>query len=118
MCGLPTNPNENGNRIALDGHSLKPFLKSPMDGQWDGPLVALSCIYGQYPVERDEPGKKEDQHFTVRSRRWRYILCNNGEEELYNHQNDPHEWHNLADDRKYADIKKNLKHTLLQLTGL
>ena len=118
MCGLPTNPNENGNRIALDGHSLKPFLISPSDGQWDGPSVALSCIYGQYPVERDEPGKKEDQHFTVRSRHWRYILCNNGEEELYNHQNDPHEWHNLADDRKYADIKKNLKHTLLQLTGL
>ena len=34
-------------------------------------------------------------HFSVRSRRYRYTLCGNGEEELYDHQRDPHEWTNL-----------------------
>jgi len=76
---------------------------------WEGPDVALSCIYGEYPVGRDEPGKVTEQHYTVRSRNWRYVFCNNGEEELYDHRSDPHEWHNLAQDDSHLQIKEELK---------
>jgi len=31
----------------------------------------------------------------VRDKRWRYIRYADGSEELYDHQNDPNEWHNL-----------------------
>ena len=36
------------------------------------------------------------QHYAIRTDRYRYILYNNGKEELYDHQNDPNEWNNLV----------------------
>ena len=40
----------------------------------------------------------------IRSERWRYIRYADGSEELYDHQDDPHEWTNLAGNPKYAAI--------------
>ena len=40
----------------------------------------------------------------VRSKRWRYIRYSDGSEELYDHQNDPWEWNNLAADSKYESV--------------
>ncbi|DAC23308.1 MAG TPA: DUF4976 domain-containing protein, partial [Candidatus Poseidoniales archaeon] len=45
---------------------------------------------------------------SVRSRQHRYIHYADGSEELYDHDNDPHEWNNLASDDGYADTKKRL----------
>ncbi|WP_114749393.1 sulfatase [Pleomorphovibrio marinus] len=42
---------------------------------------------------------------SVRSERWRYIRYANGEEELYDHQNDTHEHTNLAKDDSYKEVK-------------
>ena len=63
---------------ALDGHSLAPLLDDP-DAPW--PHVALTTF---------GPG-----NHTVRSRRWRYTRYADGSEELYDHDADPREWHNL-----------------------
>ncbi len=52
-----------------------------------------------------EPGMKSDdvaitthgfKNHAVRSDRWRYIRYADGSEELYDHQNDPYEWTNVA----------------------
>jgi arylsulfatase A-like enzyme len=56
-------------------------------------------------------------NFSVRSRDWRYILCENGEEELYDHRSDPHEWTNLAEDARFAEVKNSLRKHLMQLAG-
>ncbi len=96
LCGLPENPNQNGNGVSLDGFSLRPLLINPGKGEWEGPDVALSAIYGTVPVEIGEPGKIENQHFTLRSADWRYVQYSNGDEELYNHKTDPQEWENAA----------------------
>jgi len=40
--------------------------------------------------------------------RYRYIRYRNGEEELYDHLADKHEWHNLAEHSQYASIKDRL----------
>lgn len=40
----------------------------------------------------------------IRSEHWRYIVYADGSEELYNLQNDPHEWDNLAGQPQYAEI--------------
>ena len=40
--------------------------------------------------------------------RWRYIRYEDGSEELYDHDADPNEWTNLADDPKHTETKQKL----------
>jgi hypothetical protein len=54
-------------------------------------------------------------HFSVRSRRYRYTLCGNAEEELYDHENDPNEWTNLAGKLEQAETKKRLREELMAI---
>jgi arylsulfatase A-like enzyme len=102
LCGLPEHPNRSGSNKPLEGHSLRPLLEDPENGRWDGPPVAFMGI-------RDG---KEDPHFSVRSERYRYTLCANGEEELYDHDRDPHEWTNLAGDPEHAETRKKLRNEM------
>ena len=48
-----------------------------------------------------------DRNF-VRTERWRYTSYEDGEE-LYGHDNDSNEWHNLADNPKYVETKDRLR---------
>jgi choline-sulfatase len=114
LCGLGADPNRDGNGERLNGCSMRPFLIDPVDGRWEGPAVALSVIEGGDAVEIGEIAPVARQHFTVRSRHWRYCLWNNGEEELYDHRTDPHEWHNLAARPEHTQIKQQLRQQLLQ----
>lgn len=104
LCGLDKNPNAGTNGYPLDGYSIRPFLHDPYRGRWRGPAVALSMIGGW--------GRA--LNFSVRSRDWRYVLCENGEEELYDHRKDPHEWTNLAQDTRFTDVKNSLRNHLIQ----
>ncbi|MBL4701493.1 MAG: DUF4976 domain-containing protein [Phycisphaeraceae bacterium] len=103
FCGLNQSPNVQTHGHPLDGFSLAPLLDDPQ-GSWDGPPVALSSVRGQSGV-----------HHAVRSERYRYILCQNGEEELYDHQSDPHEWENFSQHPEYQQIKSELRQELLKL---
>ena len=58
------------------------------------------------------------QNFTLRTKRWRYIRYYNGMEELYDHDNDPHEWTNLAENPEFAQQKEQLFKQLKNQTGL
>lgn len=83
LCNLDSKPE-------LDGVSLRPLLNNP-EKKWDRPAIT-------------EYGRGQ---FAVRSQRWRYIRYQDGTEELYDHDNDPREWNNLASDSKYEDVKKD-----------
>jgi hypothetical protein len=48
----------------------------------------------------------------VRSERHRYIRYAAGDEELYDHATDPHEWTNLAQRPELAAVKSELAHWL------
>ena len=85
LCGLPANP-------ANEGHSLRPVLDDPVAADW--PYVALTT-YG-----RNNHG--------VRDERYRYIRYEDGSEELYDHEDDAHEWNNVAADPTYEEIKQRL----------
>jgi arylsulfatase A-like enzyme len=116
FCGLPKEPNKSGNGIPLDGFSIKPLVDDPKNGNWDGPSVALIALApNETHMSKSIMGEVDRQHYAVRSERWRYVLCNNGEEELYDHKNDPNEWTNLASDIKYRGVKNKLKDELLLL---
>ncbi len=84
LCGLP-------NKAELDGRSLVPLLKDPQT-EWNFPAIT-TYDFAEYSIRTEE---------------WRYIRYIDGSEELYDHENDPEEWTNLADDPAYAAIKQDL----------
>ncbi|TWT68605.1 Choline-sulfatase [Crateriforma conspicua] len=86
-CNLPAPPQE------LEGVSLASTLKHPSD-------ATDRTVYLPYMV----PGE-----YAVMNRNWRYIHYDDKNQELYNVQEDPHEWNNLATDPQYADIITKLR---------
>ncbi len=84
LCKLPEKKN-------LAGRSIVPLLKKP-ETKWEFPSVTTHG-FGNH---------------AVRSEQYRYIHYNDGSEELYDHNADPHEWTNLAKDAKFASVKENL----------
>ncbi len=87
----------------LQGKSLVPLFDDPR-GKWKEAAFAQ--------VTR---GKLMGR--TVRTEHWRYTEWDDGKKgtELYDWDNDPHEWTNLADDPAYADTVKRLKELLKQM---
>ena len=98
LCQLPTNTRKNEKGHDLDGHSLKPLLKNPANGQWSGPSSALTALYKWRT--KYEPSKES---YSLRSRDFRYIRYENGKEELYDTRVDPLEWKNVAASDEYSD---------------
>lgn len=47
-------------------------------------------------------------NYSLRDDQWRYTRYFDGTEELYDHNNDPNEWNNLAEAPEAAAIKKEL----------
>jgi len=84
LCGLQAKPE-------LDGLSLAPLLKNP-DAKWRHPSLTTH----------------ERGNHALRTERWRYIRYHDGTEELYDHENDPNEWTNLADKPQYAAVRKEM----------
>jgi len=103
-------------RHHLDGFSLRPLLEHPEAGKWSGPPFTIAASASKVPVEQDQPARAADQHFSLRSKRYRYIRCRNGEEELYDHQNDPNEWTNCIELPELQSVisrfRSQLDHTL------
>ncbi len=111
-CNLPGSPNSHGNNRELDGFSLVSLLEDPVLGNWEGPSVALTAVCSQQELEVNQPGLKDQQQYSIRSDRYRYILYRNGEEELYDQRYDPFEWFNLASDPSYSVLKEELRERL------
>ena len=76
---------------AHDGVSLVPLLQNPR-AEWQRPAVI----------------EFKRGNAAVRSQRYRYIRYRDGGEELYDHQSDPHEWHNLAVLQEHQGTKRKL----------
>jgi arylsulfatase A-like enzyme len=88
LCGLPA-------AAGLDGQSLVPLLRNPAL-EWNRPALTT---HGR-------------GNHALRSERWRYIRYANGDEELYDHANDPNEWTNLAGRPEFAAVKAELAKSL------
>lgn len=49
------------------------------------------------------------KNYGVRSERYRYIVYEDGSDELYDHAKDKWEWRNLATDPEYASVKEQMR---------
>jgi uncharacterized sulfatase len=89
----------------LEGKSLVPLLTKP-DAAWNRP--AYSQV--QRGTDQTPPGPPV-MGYSVRTERWRYSEWDHGKlgSELYDHENDPHEYRNLAKDSAYADKVLEMK---------
>jgi len=105
LCNLQGDTRKNNQGAPLDGFSMRPLLANPQAGNWDGPDGALTMRFAG-PQNNNVPAK---QHWAYRTERYRYIVYNDGNEELYDHSNDPHELRNLADNPEYASLKAQYK---------
>ena len=84
LCGVPRRDN-------LDGQSLVPLLKNG-ESEWNHPALTAH-------------GKG---NYSVRTERWRFTRYENGDEELYDHDADPMEWKNLANETSLAAVREEL----------
>jgi len=75
----------------LDGKSLIPLLRKP------------NRLTNRAVITTFDPG-----NVSLRTQRWRYIRYADGSEELYDHNNDPNEWANLANSPEYEKVKEKL----------
>ena len=90
LCDLPQ-------PAMLEGASLVSLLKDP-NRTWERPAL-VTYLPGNHAL-CDE--------------RWRYIRYADGSEELYDHDNDPNEWTNLADKPDFASMTTELASSLPQ----
>lgn len=82
----------------LDGKSMRPLL-SDANAEWKD--FAITQIH-------HSPDK---QGYSLRNKKWRYTEWNRGKagRELYNHENDPEEITNLAENPEYADLIESMR---------
>jgi len=90
LCGL-----EKPETHSLDGVDLTPVIRGKTTSR-GRPVLST---YGR-------------GNHSIRSRRYRYIRFRNGQEELYDHQHDPHEWNNRVADPDLAGVRERLKRQL------
>jgi len=98
LCGLPMPK-------GLQGHSLARFLVNPA-ATWDNP--AFTVMLRNHLLAK-----------SVRTRQWRYTEWDQGRRgaELYDHDRDPMELRNLADERKHAATVGMLRKQLQSIPG-
>ena len=95
LCGLPAPSN-------LDGKSLKPLLDNPK-AEWDKP--ALTQVTRGTPTQTNAPTTKPSVvGRSIRTEQYRFTEWNSGDKgiELYDHDSDPGELKNLANDAAHA----------------
>ena len=76
----------------VEGPSLVNLLRDPM-ASWDHPAISTEGY----------------MNHAVRTQKYRYIRYDDGSEELYDHDNDPNEWTNLAKRPELANVIESLK---------
>jgi arylsulfatase A-like enzyme len=96
LCGLPK-------AQGIEGHSLVPLLNNP-NARWDYPAFTVTVYQGVL-------GK------SVRTERWHYAEWDEGRAGamLFDHNKDPHELKNLAQDPAYAKTVQEMKRLLVRL---
>ncbi|MEO1512221.1 MAG: sulfatase/phosphatase domain-containing protein [Planctomycetota bacterium] len=63
----------------------------------------------------EDENRAARQHWSIRTERYRYVRYNSGAIELYDHADDPNEWHNLAGEPAHAPAVARLDALLREM---
>ena len=107
LCGLSNATTKNDKGHTLDGHSMRPLLEDPENGTWTGPASVLTALY-KWRMKYDP----SQESYSLRAKDWRYIRYENGAEELYATNEDPHEWTSLAGKDGYQETLASFRKQL------
>lgn len=88
LAGLPAPPN-------IEAESIYTLLENP-ERKWEKPAITTWARNNHAIVSRD----------------YRYIHYEDGSEELYDLNEDPNEWYNVAGEEKYSFVKSELSQYL------
>jgi arylsulfatase A-like enzyme len=91
-CGAPVD-------LTVIYPTLVELCGLPPNHENDGLSVAAQVRDPARTVDRPALMTYGFNNHAVRTERWRYIRYSDGSEELYDHDRDPHEWHNLLPPR-------------------
>jgi arylsulfatase A-like enzyme len=120
LCGLDADNRKNDKGAPLDGFSMKGLIADPVNGEWNGPEGALTMIWGgeeaRVRFTREDQKSAASQNWSLRTKKWRYIIYNNGSEELYDHDTDPNEWDNVVAD--HPGVAAAMKAEVQRMTGM
>ena len=94
----------------LHGKSLRPLLDNPK-ATWAKPAITQ--------VTRARGRQNQIMGYSVRTERWRYTEWDDGRRgtELYDHNKDPREHANLANDPEYAKTVEEMKRLLSEVAA-
>lgn len=110
LCNLKGIPND------LSGESLLPLLKDPSTSLHEDAYTMLKRITYPKGWSLDVKMKPVSEFAgrSIRNARYRYTEWDEGNKggELYDYQNDPHEFNNLYNNPKYKKIQAELKKKL------
>ncbi len=90
-------------------------LRSP--GRLSGLSLVPQLVQPSSSSKRRVLTTFDANNYALTGERWKYIRYADESEELYDHQADPHEWHNLANDPQHASLKQELRQSLPQQSG-
>jgi len=102
MCGLSAPP-------GLEGLSFVPLLSTP-ESPWK--QAAFTVVSRGINIDATKKLDATKMGRTVFNGRWRYTQWHDGTSELYNHDSDPYEYHNLANEGGLAGQREDLKSLL------
>ena len=81
--------------VHVEGTSIVPLLTNP-EAEWNTPAITTFGF----------------ENHAVRLQQWRFIQYRDGSQELYDHEKDPYEFTNLAEDPDHAAVIEQLRQHL------
>ena len=114
---VPTFVDAAGGEVAehiLEGCSLLPILRGEDVKDWRQYTISESEFAPRFDLKETGIKASEARATMVRTDRWKYIHYEAFRPELFDLDNDPHEFNDLGEDPEYEDVRKQMREYMFE----